>query len=391
MTGISSLAGSKPNGLKVLIVDDDPIALEILANFLQVAGYNVELASNGKEALEKLRHYSPRIVISDVDMPEMNGVELCRAIRSRQSIHYTYLILLTSHSDSDSVLLGLDAGADDYLSKPFRREELRLRLEGGRRLLTLEGRDMMIFSLAKLAESRDQDTGTHLERIREYSKVLATELMSWPKFENVVDAQFVELIYLTSPLHDVGKVGIPDRVLLKPGKLTSDEFEVMKRHTLIGGETLSASAQAHPEASFLKMAMEIALKHHERWDGTGYPFQLKGEDIPLCARIVAVADVYDALTTKRVYKPAFTHETAADIIYASRGSHFDPDLVDAFAKVEEQMRRIRYELDESREAIVKLVLPTTACFNAIPVVPDPIGTYLFAQPVPQIESGLLSD
>ncbi len=353
MTGISSLAGSKPNGLKVMIVDDDPIALEMLANFLQVAGYNVELASNGKEALEKMRHYAPRIVISDVDMPEMNGVELCRAIRNRQSIQYTYLILLTSHSDSDSVLLGLDAGADDYLSKPFRHEELRLRLEGGRRLLTLEGRDMMIFSLAKLAESRDQDTGTHLERIREYSKVLATELMSWPKFEHVVDAQFVELIYLTSPLHDVGKVGIPDSVLLKPGKLTPDEFEVMKRHTLIGGETLSASAQAYPEASFLKMALDIALKHHERWDGTGYPFQLKGEDIPLSARIVAVADVYDALTTKRVYKPAFTHETAADIIYKSRGSHFDPDLVDAFAKVEEQMRCIRYELDECSVAIKK--------------------------------------
>ncbi len=374
MSGIASLAGAKPNGLKVMIVDDDPIALEMLANFLQVAGYNVELASNGKEALEKMRHYTPRIVISDVDMPEMNGVELCRAIRNRQSIQYTYLILLTSHSDSNSVLLGLDAGADDYLSKPFRHEELRLRLEGGRRLLTLEGRDMMIFSLAKLAESRDQDTGTHLERIREYSKVLATELMSWPKFEHVVDSQFVELIYLTSPLHDVGKVGIPDSVLLKPGKLTPDEFEVMKRHTLIGGETLSASAQAHPEASFLKMALDIALKHHERWDGTGYPFQLKGDDIPLSARIVAVADVYDALTTKRVYKPAFTHETAADIIYKSRGSHFDPDLVDAFAKVEQQMRCIRYELDEASEAIKKPAVPMISCFPTMPSAPAPTAT-----------------
>ncbi len=374
MSGIASLAGAKPNGLKVMIVDDDPIALEMLANFLQVAGYNVELASNGKEALEKMRHYTPRIVISDVDMPEMNGVELCRAIRNRQSIQYTYLILLTSHSDSNSVLLGLDAGADDYLSKPFRHEELRLRLEGGRRLLTLEGRDMMIFSLAKLAESRDQDTGTHLERIREYSKVLATELMSWPKFEHVVDSQFVELIYLTSPLHDVGKVGIPDSVLLKPGKLTPDEFEVMKRHTLIGGETLSASAQAHPEASFLKMALDIALKHHERWDGTGYPFQLKGDDIPLSARIVAVADVYDALTTKRVYKPAFTHETAADIIYKSRGSHFDPDLVDAFAKVEEQMRCIRYELDEASEAIKKPAVPMISCFPTMPSAPVTTAT-----------------
>jgi putative two-component system response regulator len=211
----------------------------------------------------------------------------------------------------------------------------------------LEGRDMMIFSLAKLAESRDTDTGTHLERIREYSKVLATELMNWPKFECVVDAQFVELIYLTSPLHDIGKVGIPDSVLLKPGKLTSEEFDIMKRHTLIGGETLYASANAYPEAGFIKMALDITLKHHERWDGTGYPFQLRGEQIPLCARIVAIADVYDALTTKRVYKDAYTHEEAARIIYDSRGTHFDPDLVDAFANVEEQMRAIRTRLDDA--------------------------------------------
>jgi putative two-component system response regulator len=346
MNVMTSQTNSKANGLKVMVVDDDPISLELLTNFLQESGYTVAQATNGKEALEKMRFFSPRIVISDVDMPEMNGVELCRAIRNRQSMQYTYLILLTCHAEIESVLQGLDAGADDYLSKPFRHEELRLRLEAGRRLLTLEGRDMMIFSLAKLAESRDNDTGTHLERIREYSKLLATDLMNQPKFEHIVDAQFVELIYLTSPLHDVGKVGIPDQILLKPGKLTEDEFEVMKRHTLIGGETLSASAKAHPEASFLKMALDITLKHHERWDGTGYPFQLKGEEIPLSARIVAVADVYDALTTKRVYKAAFTHEVAAEIIYKSKGSHFDPDIVDAFARVEEQMRTIRLEMDD---------------------------------------------
>lgn len=343
---------SNANGLNVLIVDDDPIAIEMLDYFLQEAGYNVERAANGKQALEKIRTFSPRIIISDVEMPEMNGIELCRAVRERQSTQYTYFILLTCHSDLKSVLLGLDSGADDYLSKPFHHEELRLRLEGGRRLLMLEGRDMMIFSLAKLAESRDSDTGTHLERIREYSKVLATELMNWPKFESVVDAQFVELIYLTSPLHDIGKVGIPDSVLLKPGKLTSEEFEIMKRHTLIGGETLSASANAYPEAGFIKMALDITLKHHERWDGTGYPFQLRGEQIPLCARIVAIADVYDALTTKRVYKDAYTHEEAARIIYDSRGTHFDPDIVDAFAMVEEQMRAIRARLDDTPSVIL---------------------------------------
>ena len=210
----------------------------------------------------------------------------------------------------------------------------------------LEGRDMMIFSLAKLAESRDQETGKHLERMREYSRALAMELMRWEKFEKTIDAQFVELIYLTSPLHDVGKVGIPDAVLLKPGKLTPEEFDVMKRHTLIGGETLLASAEAHPEASFLKMALDIALKHHEKWDGSGYPFGLKGEEIPLSARIVALADVYDALTTKRVYKPAFAHEAATDIIRQTSGKHFDPDLVEAFFNIENQIRDIQAELDE---------------------------------------------
>jgi len=353
MNSLKKIENSKTDGLRILIVDDDPIALEMLDYFLKEAGYLVERASNGIQAIEKMRHFCPRIIISDVDMPEMNGIELCRAIRSRQSYQYMYVILLTCHSDSKNVLLGLDAGADDYLSKPFHHEELRLRLEGGRRLLMLEGRDMMIFSLAKLAESRDTDTGTHLERIREYSKVLSSALMKNPKWENIIDAQFVELIYLTSPLHDVGKVGIPDNILLKPGKLTADEFEVMKRHTLIGGETLYAAAQAHPEASFMKMALDIALKHHERWDGKGYPFGLKGEQIPLSARIVAVADVYDALTTKRVYKPAFSHDEAAAIIYESRGTHFDPDLIDAFQDVEEQMKAIRLQLDEARNEIAK--------------------------------------
>jgi putative two-component system response regulator len=337
---------------KVLIVDDDPLALELLQFTLCQFGYDVQTASDGQAALERIRWFSPRFIISDVEMPGMSGIELCKKVRQRPSTQYTYFILLTSNSAPESVLEGLDAGADDYLCKPFRHEELRLRLEGGKRLLMLEGRDMMIFSLAKLAESRDQETGKHLERIREYSRAIASELMTWKKFENIIDAQFVELIYLTSPLHDVGKVGIPDSVLLKPGKLTLEEFEIMKRHTLIGGETLHASAQAHPEASFLAMALDIALKHHEKWDGSGYPFGLSGEEIPLSARIVAIADVYDALTTKRVYKPAFVHEVATDIIRQSSGKHFDPDMVTAFFNIEDQIRDIQSALDEPAPSAV---------------------------------------
>jgi putative two-component system response regulator len=330
----------KRDGMKILIVEDDPISLEILSNFLRELGFEFESATNGREALEKMRWFTPSMVISDVEMPEMDGVTLCREIRKKRTIQYTYVILLTCRSEQESVLLGLDAGADDYLSKPFSPEELRLRIDGGRRLLSLEGRDMMIFSLAKLAESRDEDTGEHLERMREYSRLIAAELMTWPKFADVIDGQFVELIYLTSPLHDIGKVGIPDNILCKPGKLTNEEFEVMKQHTLIGANTLWESAQAYSDATFLWMAYEIAVNHHERWDGTGYPHRLMGEEIPLSARIVSVADVYDALTSKRIYKPAFSHDKSIDIIRSGRGTQFDPDVVDAFLNREDEVREI---------------------------------------------------
>jgi putative two-component system response regulator len=351
---------------RVLVVDDDIISAELLANFLTSSGYRVEIAENGKEALEKMRVFSPRIVISDVEMPEMDGIQLCRAIRARPSTRYTYVILLTSRSAAESVLVGLDAGADDYLCKPFHQEELRLRLEGGKRLLSLEGRDMMIFSMAKLAESRDTDTGTHLERIREYCKVLAVELMKLPKYAEQIDIQFVELIYLTSPLHDIGKVGIPDAILQKPGKLTPEEFDAMKRHTHIGGATLAASSEAYPDAGFLKMALDIALMHHERWDGKGYPFGIAGEAIPLAARIVSVADVYDALTTKRVYKEAFSHAVSAKIILEGRGTQFDPDVVDAFERVQSTIEQIRCDLDEDTDPAPSASLVVPSVLSAAP-------------------------
>jgi len=334
------MVSSKRTATKVLIVDDEPISLEILGNLLTEMGYEYETAADGREALEKMRYFTPSIVISDVEMPNLDGVSLCREIRRRPSIQYTYVILVTCRSEHESLLMGLDAGADDYLSKPIHADELRLRMNAGKRLLSLEGREMMIFSLAKLAESRDDDTGEHLERIREYAKLIAAELARVPKFADKIDGQFVQLIYLTSPLHDIGKVGIPDSILRKPGKLTPEEFEVMKQHTRIGGDTLKASAQAYSEASFLWMAYEIAVNHHERWDGTGYPNRLKGEQIPLAARIVSVADVYDALRSKRVYKPVFSHEKSMAIILEGRGTQFDPDIVDAFIKLESRVREI---------------------------------------------------
>jgi putative two-component system response regulator len=274
-------------------------------------------------------------------MPKMSGLELCREIRRRQSSGYTYVILLTSHEGTQRIIEGLDAGADDFVTKPFDPHELLVRLNAGERILSLESRDVTIFTFAKLAESRDKDTGAHLERIREYSRILSTHLEKHGPYVSQIDGDFVQLVYLTSPLHDIGKVAVPDNVLLKPGPLTPEEFEVMKRHASVGWETLDAVLRAHPEAKFLRMARDIAGSHHEKFDGTGYPLGRKGNEIPLCGRIVALADVYDALTTKRVYKPAFTHEKARDIITAGAGTHFDPAVVDAFLENEDEFFTVR--------------------------------------------------
>jgi putative two-component system response regulator len=320
--------------MRVLIVDDDPVSLEMIAEDLREYGYEVTTATNGREAFELVRSGRFRLIVSDWQMPQMSGLDLCREIRKRKWCGYIYFILLTSNSGLQNTVCGLDAGADDFLTKPFQPQELHMRLQTGTRILALESRDLMIFAMAKLTESRDNDTGAHLERMREYSRILADDLSQSPEFCHVIDGDFVQLLYLTSPLHDIGKVAIPDAILLKPGKLTPEEFEVMKKHTLHGGETLETVVQARPEAQFLTMAQQIALTHHEKWDGSGYPNGLKGEEIPLSGRIVALADVYDALTSKRVYKPAFTHETAKSIILEGSGKHFDPRIVQSFLRRE---------------------------------------------------------
>jgi len=327
--------------MRILIVDDDDISLEMLGNTLAAAGHEVVTAANGRDALEALAAHPCRMVISDWDMPEMNGIDLCERLRGGESSGYIYVILLTSHNGKQKIVEGMTAGADDFISKPFDPQELLVRIRAGERVLSLETRDMAIFAMAKLAESRDSDTGAHLERVRSYSQLLAKELAKTPKFAAEIDAKYVKLIYLTSPLHDIGKVGVPDSVLLKPGRLTEEEFEVMKQHTVLGAKTLDAALQEYPEASFLRMARNIAASHHEKFDGSGYPEGLCGQDIPLCGRIVAVADVYDALTSKRSYKEAFSHEVARSIIVNGGGNHFDPDIVDAFLAVEVRFREIR--------------------------------------------------
>jgi putative two-component system response regulator len=331
--------------MKILIVEDDPVCAEILEHFLIELGYGVAVASNGRQAFDLLRSGDYRIVLSDWEMPEMSGIELCRRIRQRQLSEYVYVILLTVRGGKENLLAGLNAGADDFLTKPFQPDELQIRLRSAERIVTLEGRDLIIFSLAKLAESRDPETGTHLERMREYCRILADELSRLPKYRDLIDPDYVRTLYLTSPLHDIGKVGIPDSILLKPGRLTPEEFELMKEHSRIGGETLDAALHAHPKAEYLRLARDIAWTHHERFDGGGYPRGLKGEEIPICGRIVAVADVYDALTTKRVYKPAFTHEHARAIIMEGRGTQFDSNVVDAFLAREDDILWVKQALD----------------------------------------------
>jgi len=328
--------------MQVLIVDDSKVALITLKGLLTENGYDVITATNGKEGLVALgQHPSCRAVISDWEMPEMNGIDFCQAVRAQDRPGYIYFLLLTSHGQVDEMVHGLSVGADDFIAKPYNPAEVLARLRAGERILALETRDVAIFALAKLAESRDSDTGAHLERVQHYCRTLCRRLSALEKFKSIIDPEYTRLMFQTSPLHDIGKVGIPDAILLKPGRLDPHEFDLMKAHTTIAANTLDAALAKFPGVAFLKMAKDIAETHHEKYDGTGYPHGLKGEEIPLCGRIIAVADVYDALVSKRVYKEALTHDAARAIIEEGHGKHFDPDVVEAFIAVGDEFLDIR--------------------------------------------------
>ena len=205
--------------------------------------------------------------------------------------------------------------------------------------------EAIIFGMAKLSESRDPETGGHLERIRSYCQLIANKLKENKLYPKIIDDDFIEALYITAPLHDIGKVGIPDNILLKKGKLTEQEYELMKQHTIIGAETLQAIAKEFGGIDYLRIGIDIAIAHHEKWDGTGYPYQLKNTNIPLAARILAIADVYDALTTKRVYKRAVPHEETLEMMMENRGKHFDPELLDIFYEIEEESLKIKQLFD----------------------------------------------
>jgi putative two-component system response regulator len=346
--------------MQALIVDDDELSLEILQTILQEMGYEVERAANGKEAIAKLRSGAIHLVITDWEMPEMNGLELCRAIRSEDFDGYVFVIMLTSREGGQQRIEGIHAGADAFLLKPLNSEELLVSLKTAERILGLETRDLAMFALAKLSESRDPETGAHIERVQSFARLLAQYLSTTERYSDVIDTGFVRLIFQTTPLHDIGKVAIPDSVLLKPGKLTTEEMAVMKTHAGIGAQTLDASLQRFPNVQFLQMARDIAMSHHERYDGTGYPAKLAGRGIPLAARIVALADVYDALTSRRVYREALSHAQAKLLIVNERGTQFDPDVVEAFLRTEEHFIAIKERFKDDERHAARAIEPAKA-------------------------------
>ncbi|MCP4671934.1 MAG: response regulator [Desulfobacula sp.] len=332
--------------MKILVVDDKATNRKTLEIYAKKLGHKVITATDGQEGWKIWDNERPRMVVTDWVMPNMNGLELCSAIRENDDEDYTYIVMVTAQDEISEVIQGMKAGADDYLIKPVNKEEFYFRLKAGERILNLQDKDIVIFSLAKLAESRDPETGSHLERIRFFSKTLAQTLLEAPSAPLELNYRYIDNIFLTSPLHDIGKVGIPDQILLKPGRLNNNEFDVIKTHTLIGFETLNEALQKSPKAEYLRMSAEIALFHHEKFDGSGYPNALSSDSIPLSARIVALADVYDALTSKRVYKEAMDHGKAYDIILNEKGAHFDPMVVNAFEKCVNEFLAIKKRFEE---------------------------------------------
>ncbi len=344
----------------ILVVDDTPDNLTLMSGLLREQ-YRVKVSNRGEKALEIASVLpQPDLILLDIMMPEMDGYEVCKQLKANPETAHIPVIFLTAKTETDDEAHGLRLGAADYLTKPvnpaillarvsnhlqlkahadfLRDKNLFLEQEVRRRTQEVtQVQDVTIMVLASLAETRDSDTGNHIRRTQYYVRALAEKLRDEPQYKQLLTDEYIDILFKSAPLHDIGKVGIPDRILLKPGPFDDDEFEIMKRHTLLGRNAIEhAEAQLGIEVDFLKVAKEIAYSHQEKWDGTGYPEGLKGEDIPLCARLMALADVYDALICRRVYKEPMTHEEAVDIIKQGSGSHFDPTLVRNFEQIQRE-------------------------------------------------------
>jgi putative two-component system response regulator len=340
----------------ILIVDDTVENLTLLARMLKDCGYIARPVPNGRLALQAARGEKPDLILLDITMPEMDGFEVCRQMKKDPILRDIPVLFISALTQTIEKVKAFEAGGVDYISKPFQFEEVKARVETHLHLhklqLSLEDQVErqvkeivelqmgMIFGLAKLAEARDSDTGRHLERIQILCRRFSEELRKNPRFADQIDDQFCDMIFHASPLHDIGKVAIEDCILLKPGKLTAEEFEKMKLHTIIGASTLEEVQNRFPNNDFLNMGIQIARWHHEKWNGSGYPDGLNGEMIPLCARIMAIVDVYDAVRSKRVYKDPITHEEACKIILRERGTHFDPAIIDVFVQLQNELEHI---------------------------------------------------
>lgn len=326
---------------KILVVDDHDLTRMTISRYLEDSNYDVLEARNGLEALKLWEEYSPEIVITDLDMPEMDGFDLIREIRRLEQVEYTFFLVLTASHDIESLERSFELGSDDYLQKPVSYRELKYRIKAAQRNLDHMEKKSLIYALAQLTEARDYTTGSHVTRIASYSVALARYLKNHSIYSDQITTQYISKIELSSVLHDIGKVGISDHLLKSTSVYTPEERIEMQRHTEIGAQIIKDIYQNYPSIKFLTMAHDVALYHHEKYDGSGYPKKLKGNDIPLCARIVAVADVFDALISQRPYKKAYTLEDAKKIIAKSSGTHFDPIIVDAFMQtVDEFMHQV---------------------------------------------------
>ncbi len=357
----------------LLVVDDMPDNLTLMSGLLKDK-YRIKVANSGEKALKIAETDCPHLILLDIMMPKMDGYEVCRKLKVNPKTSDIPVIFLTAKSEVADEAFGFELGAVDYITKPISpaiviaRVQTHLSMKNVRDFLhdknnyleaeiqkrTLELttiQDVTIHSLASLAETRDNETGNHILRTQHYVKLLAEHLKHHPRYTYFLgDQRNIEMLFKSAPLHDIGKVGITDNILLKPAKLTPEEFEIMKTHTTLGRNSLQqAENRLGIDVPFLFLAKEIAYGHHEKWDGSGYPQGISGEDIPISARLMAVADVYDALISRRVYKKGLSQEESVKIILDGKGTHFDPDMVEAFAFLQDEFKAIANKFHDSEK------------------------------------------
>ena len=355
----------------ILVVDDTPDNLILMSSLLKT-DYKVKIANSGEKALRVASSATPPdLILLDIMMPGMDGYEVCQRLKREPNTMNIPVIFLTAKSEMEDEKKGLELGAVDYITKPIsppivlarvknhlalkameeflRDQNAFLELEVAKRTREVIAiQDVTILAMASLAETRDSDTGNHIRRTQHYVKALAEKLRNHPQFAWFLTEGNISMLFKSAPLHDIGKVGIPDRILLKPGRFEPEEFEIMKTHTTLGRDAIVHAENALGiKVDFLTFAKSIALSHQEKWNGSGYPEGLAGEDIPIAARLMAVADVYDALISRRVYKEGMPHEKAVQIMIDGRGTHFDPHMLDAFIEIQEEFRNIALRFNDS--------------------------------------------